>query len=111
MLSFTTHPVMFFIGLALIAIGFLMWRVASRWDLKGHVIDSTLKSAWNRRVVVSDELTDRYRDVRNAPGHVSRAGRVAGHAARHFAAQALSIAALVAFAVGLGLMVFAVMWK
>lgn len=110
-MSFTTHPVMFIIGLALIAIGFLMWRLASRWDLKGHAIDTALKSAWNRRVVVSDDLAERYRDVRDAPGHVSRAGRVAGHAAKHFAAQAMSVASLVAFALGLGLAVLAVVWK
>ncbi len=110
-MSFTTHPVMFIIGLSLIAIGFLMWRLASRWDLKGHVIDTALKSAWSRRVVVSDELAERYRDVRDAPGHVSRAGRVAGHAAKHFAAQAMSVASLVAFALGLGLAVLAVVWK
>lgn len=110
-MSFTTHPILFFTGLALIAIGFLMWRIASRWDLKGHAIDSALKSAWHRRVVVSDELADRYRDVRDAPGHVSRAGRVAGHAARHVAAQALSIASLVTFAAGLGLAILAVVWK
>lgn len=110
-MSFTTHPILFFAGLALVVTGYLMWRVASRWDLKGQAIDSALQSAWNRRVVVSDELAERYRDVRDAPGHMSRAGRVAGQAARHFAAQALSIASLVAFALGLGLTVLAVMWK
>jgi Flp pilus assembly protein TadB len=110
-MSFTTHPVMFVIGLALIAVGFLMWRLANRWDLKGHAIDSALKSAWNRRVVVSDDLADRYRDIRDAPGHLSRAGKVAGHAARHFAAQALSIGSLGAFALGIGLAVLAVVWK
>jgi len=110
-MSFTAHPVMFFVGLALIVVGFLMWRIASRWDLKGHAVDSALKSAWHRRVVVSDELSDRYRDVRDAPTHMSRAGKVAGHAARHFAAQVLSIGSLIAFAIGLALTALAVFWK
>ena len=110
-MSFTTHPDLFVAGLILIVIGFLMWRIASRWDLKGQAIDSALKSAWNRRVVVSDELADRYRDVRDAPGHMSRAGRVAGHAARHFAAQALSIVSLIAMALGAALAALAVYWR
>ncbi len=110
-MSFTTHPILFGLGLALIVIGFLMWRIAGRWDLKGQAIDSALKSAWNRRVVVSDELADRYRDVRDAPGHMSRAGRVAGHAARHFAAQALSIVSLIAMALGIALAALAVYWS
>jgi hypothetical protein len=110
-MSLTAHPVMLFLGLALIAVGVLMWRIAGRWDFKGHAVDSALKSAWHRRVVVSDELSDRYRDVRDAPSHVSRAGRVAGHAARHFAAQVLSVGAMVAFAIGLGLTALAMFWK
>ena len=110
-MAFTTHPVLFFFGLALVVVGFLMWRIASRWDLKGHAVDSALRSLWRRRVVVNDELSERYRDVRDAPSHMHRAGRVAGHAARHFAAQALSIGALISFALGIGLAVLAVVWK
>lgn len=110
-MAFTNHPVLLAVGLALLVAGFVMWRIASRWDLKGHAVDSALKSAWHRRVVVSDELSERYRDVRDAPSHVHRAGRVAGHAARHFAAQALSIGSMISFALGVGLAVLAVMWK
>jgi hypothetical protein len=109
-MAFTTHPVLFSCGLALIVVGFLLWRIAGRWDLKGHAVDSAMKSAWNRRVVISDELQDRYRDVRDAPTHVKRAGRVAGHAARHFVAQAVSIAAMIMFALGLALAALAVVW-
>lgn len=109
-MAFTTHPVLFFCGLALIVVGFLLWRIAGRWDLKGHAVDSAVKSAWNRRVVISDELQGRYRDVRDAPTHVKRAGRVAGHAARHLAAQALSIAAMIMLALGVALAVLAVVW-
>ena len=107
-MAFTTHPVLFFCGLALIVVGFLLWRIAGRWDLKGHAVDSAMKSAWNRRVVISDELQERYRDVREAPTHVTRAGRVAGHAARHFVAQAASIAAMIMLALGVALAVLAV---
>ena len=110
-MSFTTHPIMFGFGLALLVVGFLMWRIASRWDLKGHAMDSAMKSAWHRRVVVSDELTDTFRDVRDAQGNMARAGKVAGHAARHFAAQVLSIGAMISFAAGLGLAVLAVFWN
>jgi hypothetical protein len=110
-MSFTTHPILLGVGLALIVVGFLMWRIAGRWDLKGQAVESALKSAWHRRVVVSEDLSDTYRDVRDAPTHMSRAGKVAGHAARHVAAQALSITSLVAFAIGLALTALAVFWK
>ena len=109
-MAFTTHPVLFFSGVVIAIIGFLLWRIADRWDLKGQAIDSAMRSAWNRRVIVSDELQDRYRDVRDAPSHMSRAGRVAGHAARHFAAQVLSVGALIAIALGLGIAVVAIVW-
>jgi hypothetical protein len=110
-MPFTTHPILLGVGLAMIVVGFLMWRVASRWDLKGHAVDSALKSAWHRRVVVSEDLSNTYRDVRDAPTHMSRAGKVAGHAARHFAAQVLSIGAIIAFAAGLGLSALAMYLK
>jgi|LNFM01.1.fsa_nt_gb hypothetical protein len=110
-MSFTTHPILLGVGLALIVVGFLMWRIAGRWDLKGQAVESALKSAWHRRVVVSEDLSDTYRDVRDAPTHMSRAGKVAGHAARHVAAQALSIASLAAFAIGVALTALAVFWK
>ena len=109
-MALTTHPVLFFCGLALVVVGFLLWRIAGRWDLKGQAVDSAMRSAWNRRVVISDELQERYRDVVDAPTHVKRAGRVAGHAARHFVAQALSIAALIVLALGAALAVLAVVW-
>lgn len=109
-MAFTTHPVLFFTGVVIAIIGFLLWRLAGRWDLKGHAIDSAMRSAWNRRVVISDELQESYRDVRDAPSHVSRAGRVAGHAARHFAAQALSIGSMITMAIGLAMAVVAIFW-
>jgi hypothetical protein len=109
-MAFTTHPVLFVSGVVIAFIGFLLWRMAGRWDLKGHAIDSAMRSAWNRRVVVSDELQERYRDVRDAPSHVSRAGRVAGHAARHFAAQALAVGSLIAMALGIGIAIVAIIW-
>ena len=110
-MSFTTHPVMLGIGLALVVVGFLMWRIAGRWDLKGQAVESALKSAWHRRVVVSEDLSNTYRDVRDAPTHMSRAGKVAGHAARHVVAQVLSIGALIALAAGLGLSALALYLK
>ncbi len=110
-MAFTSHPVLFAIGAALVVVGYLLWRVANRWDLKGHAIESGLRSVWHRRVVVSDELSERYRDVRDAPTHMRRAGKVAGHAARHFAAQAMSIGAMISVSLGIGLAVVAVIWK
>lgn len=109
-MTFTTHPMLFFFGVVIAIIGFLLWRIASRWDLKGQAIDSAVMSAWNRRVVISDELWEHYRDVRDASSYMSRAGRVAGHAARHFAAQALSAGALIAMAMGIGIAVVAIVW-
>jgi len=110
-MTFTTHPVLFLSGLTLTVVGFLFWRIAGRWDLKGQAVDSAVRSLWRRRVVVSDELQERYRDVRDAPSHVKRAGRVAGHAARHFAAQALTIVALIMFVIGIAMTVLAVVWR
>lgn len=110
-MAFTTHPVLFFSGVALAVIGFLLWRLAGRWDLKGHAVDSAFRTLWHRRVVISDELQERYRDVKDAPSHMHRAGRVAGHAARHFVAQALSIGAMIALVLGIAMAVLAVFWR
>jgi hypothetical protein len=110
-MAFTTHPVLFFVGLALLVVGFLLWRIAGRWDLKGQAVDSAVRSLWRRRLVVSDELQEHYRGVRDAPSHMTRAGRVAGHAVRHFAAQVLTIVALITFAIGVAMAVVAVVWK
>lgn len=110
-MAFTTHPVLFFCGVALAVIGFLMWRIAGRWDLKGHAVESAMRSAWNRRVVINDELQETFRDVRDAPTNIKRAGRLAGHAARHFVAQALSIAGLIGMALGVVLSAVAVLWR
>lgn len=109
-MAFTAHPILFFSGVAIAIVGLVLWRMAGRWDLKGHAIDSVMRSAWNRRVVISDELQERYRDVRDAPSHMSRAGRAAGHAARHFAAQAPSGGALIALALGVGIALMAIFW-
>lgn len=106
-----THPYLLAAGGFLIICGLLLLRWASRYDLKGLAIDTAWEVAKNRgRVDVETELGNRLKDLRAESSNVGRAKMVAGHAARHVAAQAASVAGLVALAAGVLLIALAVWW-
>lgn len=106
-----THPYLLAAGGILMVCGLLLLRWASRYDLKGLAIDTAWEVAKNRgRVDVETELGNRLKDLRAESSNVGRAKMVAGHAARHVAAQAASVAGLVALAAGVLLIALAVWW-
>lgn len=106
-----THPYLLAAGGILMVCGLLLLRWASRYDLKGLAIDTAWEVAKNRgRVDVETELGNRLKDLRAESSNVGRAKMVAGHAARHVAAQAAGIAGLVALAAGVLLIALAVWW-
>jgi hypothetical protein len=105
-----THPYLLGAGSLLMVLGLLLMRWASRHDLKGLAIDAAWEMAKNRRLNVETDLGNRVKDVRDEASNVGRAKMVAGHAARHLAAQVASIAGLIALATGALLIALAV-WR
>lgn len=105
------HPYMLAAGGLLIIAGLLLYRWASRHDLKGLAVDAAWQVAKNRgRLDVDTELGNRLKEVRAEGSNVARAKMVAGHAVRHVVAQVLNVAALIALAAGAVLIGLAV-WR
>jgi hypothetical protein len=87
-------------------------RWALRHDLKGLAIDTAWEVAKNRgRVDVETELGNRLKDLQAESSNVGRAKMVAGHAARHVAAQVATIAGLIALVGGAILVELALWWS
>jgi hypothetical protein len=106
------HPYLLGSGGLLIIIGLLLYRWASRYDLKGLALDAAWQMAKNRdRLDVETELGKRLKELRSEESNAARARRIAGHATRHVMAQALNVAALVAWAAGAVLIGLALLWK
>lgn len=105
-----TYPYLLAAGGLLIVLGLLLMRWASRHDLKGLAIDAAWEVAKNRRLNVETELGNRVKDLGAEESNVGRAKMVAGHAARHVAAQVATIAGLIALAAGAILIALAVWW-
>jgi hypothetical protein len=107
-----THPYLLAAGGLLIVCGLLLLRWASRHDLKGLAIDTAWEVAKNRgRVDVETEFGNRLKDLRAESSNIGRAKMVAGHAARHVAAQVATIAGLIALAGGAILVALALWWS
>lgn len=106
------HPYLLASGGILIVLGFLLFRWASRYDLKGLALDTAWQVVKNRgRVDTETDLGTRLKQLQAERSHVRRAGMLAGHATRHFAAQIASIAALVCLALGAVLIGVALWWQ
>jgi hypothetical protein len=106
------HPYLLAGGGILILLGILLFRWASRYDLKGLAVDAAWEVAKNRgKLNVETEIGNRFKELQAEGSNVNRAKMVAGHAARHFVAQAASIAALVCFIAGAGLIGLAWWWR
>lgn len=105
-MSAFNHPWLLAGGMLLVLAGVLLWRWASRHDLKGLAVDAAWQVAKNRGNLASaadSELGQRLKDIAGDGSNVSRAAKVAGHAARHAAAQVANITGLVAMAIGAAL--------
>lgn len=97
------HPYLFGCGAVLVVLGILLWRWASRHDLKGLAVDAAIQVAWNKGSLTSaadTEIARRLKDIHADQSNVGRAKKVAGHAARHVVAQIANIAGLAAFGLG-----------
>ena len=101
------HPYLIGSGAFLLVIGLLLWRWASRHDLKGLAFDAAWHVAWNRgdlSKAAETDIAQRLGDVANQSSNLDRAKMAAVVATRHFAAQVANIAALVAMLIGLALL-------
>ena len=110
------HPALFIGGLAALVIGFLLRRWAARHDLKGalaggvkHVAMDAIRHGKDGHK--SNPLTDKLHEVVAHGSHTGKAKAVAGIAARHFVAQVVSIAGLVAILGGLAATAAGVFWR
>ena len=107
-----THPYLLGGGGVLIILGIFLFRWASRHDLKGLALDAAWQVAKNRgRVDTETDLGNRLKELQAEESNVQRAKMVAGHAARHVVAQAMTVAALICFAAGAVLIAIAVWWQ
>lgn len=101
-----SHPFLLAGGVLLILIGFRLWRWSSRHDLKGLAVDAAWQVARNKGHIASvtdSDLAHRVKDLQAEGSNVGKAKKVAGVAARHFAAQIASLAGLVGMLAGAGL--------
>ena len=106
------HPYLLAFGVLFLVAAVLLWRWAGRHDLKGLAVDAAWQVAKARGdVKAQSELSDRLQALKAEESHTGRAKMVAGHAARHVAAQVASIAALVSFVAGAALIGLALYWK
>lgn len=105
------HPYLLASGGMLILLGILLFRWASRHDLKGLAIDAAWQVARRRgRLDTETDLGNRLKELQAERSNMRRAGMLAGHAARHFAAQAASIGALISWLAGAVLIGLAWWW-
>lgn len=110
-MSLGQHPVLLVSGIVLLIIAFVLWRIASRWDLKGMAMDAAWQLARRRQLDADSDLSRHLRELSADTSRTSQAKRVAGHTVRHFAAQAMTIVALVLALIGLVAVGFAVFWR
>lgn len=110
-MSLGQHPVLLVSGVALLLVAFVLWRIASRWDLKGMAVDAAWQLARRRQLDADSDLSRHWRELSADVSRRSQAKRVAGHAVRHFAAQVMTIAALVLALLGMAAIAFAVFWN
>lgn len=100
-MNILSHPYLLGSGLALLAIGFLLRRWASRHDFKDLAIDAAWQVAKARGDLgTQTELGNRLKELSAEGSHVARAKMAAGYAARHAAAQVAGIAGLAGYGIG-----------
>ena len=100
------HPYLVGGGSIVFLIGVLCWRWASRHNITDLVVDAAVHVAWNKGKLASaadTEIAKRLQDIKAETSNTQRAKSVAGHAARHFAAQVANMIGLVAMLAGVAL--------
>jgi hypothetical protein len=98
-------------GVVLILAGLLIrWRTA-RYDLKDAAIDSAWTWVRGRRTAENPTALEiKLNEIRSQRTWRGKAARAAGTAAGHFAAQVLSVVALVLLLAGVALAVLGFFW-
>ena len=99
-----SHPYLLGSGTALLLLGVMLWRWASRHDLKGLAIEAAWQVAKNRGDPNTEtELGNRIKTLQADSSNAGRAKTAAGYAARHVVAQIASLAGIVAMLGGAAL--------
>lgn len=98
------HPALLGGGILLLLIGVLLWRWASRHDLKGMAVDAAWQVAKKRGDINTEtELGNRLKELQADPSNLGRAKKVAGYGVRHVIAQIASLAGIVSMLGGAAL--------
>jgi hypothetical protein len=110
------HPTLLIVGLVAIIVGVLLRRWASHHDLTSAVAGGVKKAAFDTVRSKGANLKDnplaaKLQQVAAEGSHTGKAKVAAGLALKHFIAQAVGIAGLVAMLVGLAAVVAGIFWK
>ena len=107
-----THPYLLAFGAALIIVGLLAMRWASRHDLAGLATDAAIKVAWNKGDLATEtDLGNKLKALRDEQSNFNRAKAVAGYGVRHVVSRVVAIGGIIAIVVGLAMIVGAGFWK
>lgn len=109
----TLHrPSLLFAGAIALVIGYLLRRWAGRHDLQGKATDAVWKSVRTRDTgAITGELKRQVDEISGAGSRVQQAKMVGGMAARHFLAQIVGLAGLLAIVAGIAATALAFLWK
>ena len=111
-MSFLANHALLIHGAALLVLGFLIWRRMSHYDLKGAAIDSAWQLARGRRSAENPTpIEAKVRDIGAAATMTGKATRAAGTVIGHFAAQIVSLVALVMMLAGVLLVAAGIWWR
>jgi hypothetical protein len=108
------NPILLGVGLAVLVVGFWMWRWAGRnsVNLTGAALSTAVASARSGKMpAVPDDLKGHLDKVVGAKSHTDRAKVVGGTVARHFMAKFVGIAGMIGVLAGLAMAAAGVFWK
>jgi hypothetical protein len=108
------NPILFAIGLAVLVVGFLLWRWAGRnsVNLAGAALSTAVSSARSGKMpTVPDNLKGHLDKVVGAGSNTERAKVVGGTVARHFMAKFVGMAGMVGVLAGLAMAAAGIFWK
>jgi hypothetical protein len=108
------NPILFGIGLAVLVVGFWMWRWAGRnsVNIAGAALSTAVTSARSGKMPsIPADLQGHLDKVVGASSHAERAKVVGGTVARHFMAKAVGMAGMIGVLAGLAMAAAGVFWK
>lgn len=110
------HPILLAIAVALLAVGFLLMRWASRYDAAGIATDAAWRMAWRRSVDgARDELgrviDEQLSEVRTDASRIGYGRTAIKHGGRFLLARFVNIAGIVLILVGIAVGAAAFLWS